>query len=346
MKLFIYFLFFILLRSICYSDIINVPADQSSIQAGIDAAATGDTVLVAEGNYLENINYKGKAITVASHFILDQDTTHISKTIINGSEPDDADYASVVLFNSGEDTTSILCGFTITGGKGTLFTAPGVSAIDGAGIYCEYSGAKIIHNYIRHNSVYSTAFAGAGGISVGPMHGNEHWAVIANNRIEYNSTSGKNWVLGGALFVCSNARIQNNVISYNEGLNWGRVAPSLVSAVIHFISDDTTSLVRKEVDFSGNTITHNKVKSTLFGTYGAGLHAVGSKILIKGNTIMHNSGEGPQVSVGGGIDLVRVGSGSKVCDNEISSNQLVSISAKGGGMRSPIRAFLRPWRCY
>ena len=46
--------------------VINVPDDYSTIQAGIDASVNGDTVLVAPGLYVENINFSGKSIVVIS----------------------------------------------------------------------------------------------------------------------------------------------------------------------------------------------------------------------------------------------------------------------------------------
>ncbi len=79
-------------------------------------------MLVQPGTYVENsIDYNGKFITVASLFLTTQDTTYISSTIINGNNS-----GSVFRFESGEDSTSILTGFTITNGH----------ALYGGGIFC------------------------------------------------------------------------------------------------------------------------------------------------------------------------------------------------------------------
>ena len=132
---------YLLFSTILIADIINVPADTSTIQGGISMAFNGDTVLVNNGTYYENINFVGKSITVASHYYIDGDTSHISNTIIDGSNHSDPDSGSVVYFISGEDTTSIICGFTITSGTGTYSPNPFAMRI-GGGILCFNSDCK------------------------------------------------------------------------------------------------------------------------------------------------------------------------------------------------------------
>jgi len=123
--------FYIPILIFAFSTIINsttirVPQDYPEIQQAINAAQDGDTILVAPGTYVENINFLGKGIVLTSNFIFSGDPDDITSTIIDGSNPADPDTASCVLMyksnNSfSDDSSAALIGFTITGGKGTAW---------------------------------------------------------------------------------------------------------------------------------------------------------------------------------------------------------------------------------
>jgi len=61
---FIFFLY--LIAGSALGDIIHVPADQPTIQGAIDIAASGDTVLVDDGTYNENVTIDKSDITIES----------------------------------------------------------------------------------------------------------------------------------------------------------------------------------------------------------------------------------------------------------------------------------------
>ena len=87
--------------------LIRVPQDQPTVQAGINAASNGDTVLVAHGTYTENIKIN-KKIILGSLFIQGGDTSHISQTIIDGSGAVNPDSGSTITIGAATDTTLVI----------------------------------------------------------------------------------------------------------------------------------------------------------------------------------------------------------------------------------------------
>lgn len=222
MKYFTFIALFVLfIFTSSFSGIIYVPNDTTSIQGGIYLSNNGDTILVDDGTYYENINFKGKAITVASRFLIDGDTSHISNTIIDGSQPSNPDSGSVVYFISGEDTNSVLEGFTITGGTGHFNPA---GARTGGGIFL-WAGAKIENNKIINNHINTPVniYAHGGGIHV---HAETENVIIRNNTIENNTING--WWGGGAgvVMICADAAailfdrnvLKDNIYNASGGL--------------------------------------------------------------------------------------------------------------------------------
>src|SRR5689334_8629802 len=115
---------------------IRVPADAGTIQQGIDAAAAGDTVLVSPGTYVENINFRGRALTVQSE-------QGPAVTIIDGNAA-----GSVVTFTSGETRNAVLRGFTIRNG---------MNSFNGGGVLIQNSSPTIDGNLIVNNGSCSGA---------------------------------------------------------------------------------------------------------------------------------------------------------------------------------------------
>lgn len=251
--------------------IIDVPADSTTIQRGINGAVDGDTVLVAEGIYYENIYFNGKAIILASHFLVDGDTSYISNTIIDGSHAANPDTASVVYMVSDEDSSSVLSGFTITGGEGTLITTDEGFFKDGGGILILDGGGKIENNIIRNNHVsHNQRQPGGGGIFA--YLGEDKNIVIRNNTIENNIVESltKNVAGAGLVLFCKTAgliTVKNNLIRFNVAIC--NDAYKAIGGGIFFWSPLPTL---SDVIIKNNIISNNELHC--IASHGGGIYVV------------------------------------------------------------------------
>ena len=191
----------------------HVPADFGTIQGAINASSAGDTVVVSPGTYHENINFRGKNIVVASMALLSGEGSYISATVIDGSTPVSPDTSSCVVIASGEDSTAVLHGFTLTGGTGTRWLDKHIGGLyrEGGGVLTENSSPTIRFNRIVHNTATSlTGVVSAGGGAIRSDGGNPR---ILNNVIAYNS--GRYGA--GIVLNYTGATIRNNIIFANKG---------------------------------------------------------------------------------------------------------------------------------
>ncbi len=295
MKALIKFLALVLVLGTAEGRIIRIPQDWPDIQTGIKMATGGDTVLVAPGRYLissprKRINFEGKAILLTSEKGADS-------TVIDGWE----EYGPIVTFESGEDTNSVIDGFTITNGRSDR----------GAGILCRNnSSPKICYNIITLNEVndiYDPDFGGLGaGIccdTASPM--------IVGNVISANHCKAAFdfYGSGGGIFLrSSSASILNNTISDNWATWGGGIGCAF----------------RNSVRMEGNEIEGNEARGGWINA-GAGIYCVsGSSVLIANNTITGNFGYG--YCDGGGI--YSRGDSVVIVGNTITNNS----ASPGGGI--------------
>lgn len=198
--------------------LIRVPADRPTIQQAIDSAAAGDTILVAPGTYYENIDFRGKTITVTSE-------GGKAVTVIDGSHR-----APAASFTSGEGPATVLSGFTLQNGFGSF---------EGGGIKIANSSPTITHNVIVNNR----ACRGAGiSISFGSP-------LIQRNTIINNAQAGCTGGIGGggiSIGGASTAQIVENVIS-------GNVMTSASGGGISLFAAGTPTIRGNTI--SGNTAT-------------------------------------------------------------------------------------------
>ena len=116
------------------AEVLNVPADFSTIQVAIDAAEPGDSVLVAPGTYYEN------SITVTGSAPFD--SMVVAQTVVDGEHA-----GTVFAFVNGEGPDARLAGLTIQNGQG----APWPYEQTAGGITCRSHTAPRISDCVIRN---------------------------------------------------------------------------------------------------------------------------------------------------------------------------------------------------
>jgi parallel beta-helix repeat protein len=177
-------IFFICTQSINAADVTVCPAgcNSTTIQGAVDAASSGDTVLVSNGSYNENVDVY-KSINIRS-------VNGTNLTTVNASDrTDNGFYVNATNVN--------ISGFTVTGADDNSgFSTPAAIRLYNAS-YCNISNNRLIENY-RGISIYYYS---------------------ANNTFTGNNISG-NSNYGIAIFTESNDNlIYNNNFSNNAGGN-------------------------------------------------------------------------------------------------------------------------------
>src|SRR5262245_58751399 len=162
--------------------LVDGSGDAPTVQAGIDSAASDDTVLVHPGTYTQLINFGAKNIVLLSQ-------SGPTVTILDGTGFGTA----VVTINQGQNRTAKLEGFTITHGAG------GVSTFD--------AGPSVIGNIITEN--------GGGGIACNASANTAWFPLIQGNTITNNTLANN----GGGIATQPGVvpEILDNRISGNYG---------------------------------------------------------------------------------------------------------------------------------
>lgn len=229
----------------------------ATIQDGINAASSGDEVIVDAGTY-GAIDFNGKAITVRS-------TSGPASTVIQGSAT-----VSAVTFSSAEGNGSVLQGFTIT--KSAPLTG-------GSGIRTTGASPTIEENVIENNSDFDIG---------GGIRSESGSPIIRYNTIRSNSVvgfgAGGHMQMGGGIYLTDSgsAQVYDNFIEANYGSCGLGFCLNGYGAGI-YVSGGSPRII-------GNVISGNAVSGSMHEKFGGGIYVSGTvDAIIANNTVYHNT---------------------------------------------------------
>lgn len=307
------------------SKTIKVPEDYQSIQKAINMSQNGDTIVVATGRYTEQVDFRGKKVTLRSQ---DPDNPNVvNQTILSGNKE-----GNVVEFRGQETNSAVLEGFTIKHGLETY----------GAGIIIRNASPTIRNNVITKNGAKI-----GGGIYVA---GKKATPLIEGNSISGNIATER----GGGIEVryeasprIINNKIDNNLAMEGAGLEISYGAnPEVRDNVItgswagadmrfpfhakkYFETSNFKETYEEFPNFGSGILIVNGCSPTIVDnligdSFGGGVAILlNSSPRLVGNRVVRNQGE----QLGGGL-LIGLDSSPELVENEIGNNRAI----RGGGI--------------
>ncbi len=215
----------------------------STIGAALAAAADGDTIAVAVGDYPENVLVRDRAIHLyggySADFSVRDPATNV--TTIQGDGTDSV----VSLVESGDSTVD---GFRITGG--TRSVLPGYGDL-GGGIYIQGGSPTIANDLIEGNDTRPPTPGGSDPLGGGIFADASNVSILDN--VIRGNTSGRG---GGVAITGGSPRVIGNIVQDNVG-----------------VADHGCGLyiAATDAEISGNRITGNEIGRALGYGWGGGV---------------------------------------------------------------------------
>ncbi len=283
---------------------LGVPAQYPTIQAAVNASASGDTVLIADGTYTGpgnvDVDFSGKNITVTSQH-------GAASTIINCQGSASVTHRGFYL-HSGE-TSAAISGLTIENGYAAGFDNSNPATGRGGGILIYGASASVLSCTLKNN----TAGVAGGGISAANFY-TGGVVSVANCSISGNSAGGGG--LGGGVetgnssgtITFTGCTISGNTANYGGGVFNGNSGSGTIALINCAVTSNTV--------FSGGGGVYND-------TYGS----TGSSAISLTNCTL----TGNTTSIGGGGGVLNFLTGSTA----ILTNCIVYGDAGGEVDRDP-----------
>lgn len=224
-------LLILLVNATLTAEVIHVPADQPSIQAALNAAQSGDTVLVQPETYYENINWPDvngiKLISAGDS----------SNTVIDGGAIRQVISMNVSPFDVTIDNTTLVMGFKITNGganQSGVFIGNAsptlkklwVTGNDGSGLSIWSGGSPTLTDM----AVTGNTATYGGGLII---------ASNSNPTLNNVTVSGNTATYGGGLNIQQNSRpiltdvtVTGNTATYGGGIYIVDSSPTLTDVTV------------------------------------------------------------------------------------------------------------------